>query len=465
MFRAFVNPYSESSHLQISSLSQPSLKPYHSHRFIFEIQSGFDFEAPPPPPSAPSSQHCQPCLRERKPSCDTISEAFLCSSHLSGDKISPKSASPQRRSEASSGNRTPFIVSPKVVYDSQNSQTCLDPDASRVKLIFLQSVLGIILGGGAGTRLYPLTKKRAKLVPLGANYRLIDIPVRNCLNRNISKIYVLTQFNSASLNHHLSWAYTSNMGGYKNEGFVEVLAAQQSPKNPNWFQGTADAVRQYLWLFEEHNVLEFLILTGDQNFGSSIPNLLLDCCQGTYDEFHLQLIDYNPDVLDESVLWTESRDLGDGHRTIRMVNNIRLNVDAFNGDKNHGGVHDGTTIVLWERKKGDNQRWKIVPYLILWSSQWYCKMGGNASGEESDNIDWDTEDELEIQNFPFAVFGATKLWQLQQVLDACKMELNPEIIADIDKHTIVMKLLYYDDVTLSRDDAVKNLVTKLHCKS
>ncbi|XP_028095393.1 glucose-1-phosphate adenylyltransferase small subunit, chloroplastic/amyloplastic-like isoform X2 [Camellia sinensis] len=102
--------------------------------------------------------------------------------------------------------------------------------------IFLQNVLGIILGGGAGTRLYPLTKKRAKLVPLGANYRLIDIPVRNCLNRNISKIYVLTQFNSASLNHHLSWAYTSNMGGYKNEGFVEVLAAQQSPKNPNWFQ-------------------------------------------------------------------------------------------------------------------------------------------------------------------------------------------------------------------------------------
>ncbi|CAL5337465.1 unnamed protein product [Camellia sinensis] len=116
------------------------------------------------------------------------------------------------------------------------------------------SVLGIILGGGAGTRLYPLTKKRAKpAVPLGANYRLIDIPVSNCLNSNISKIYVLTQFNSASLNRHLSRAYANNMDGYKNEGFVEVLAAQQSPENPNWFQGTADAVRQYLWLFEEHN--------------------------------------------------------------------------------------------------------------------------------------------------------------------------------------------------------------------
>ncbi|MBA0844518.1 hypothetical protein Goarm_005808, partial [Gossypium armourianum] len=153
--------------------------------------------------------------------------------------------------------RTPLIVSPKAVSDSKNSQTCLEPDVSR-------SVLGIILGGGAGTRLYPLTKKRAKpAVPLGGNYRLIDIPVSNCLNSNVSKIYVLTQFNSASLNRHISRAYASNMGGYKNEGFVEVLAAQQSPENPNWFQGTADAVRQYLWLFEEHNVLEFLVLAGD----------------------------------------------------------------------------------------------------------------------------------------------------------------------------------------------------------
>lgn len=76
----------------------------------------------------------------------------------------------------------------------------------------------------------------------------------------------------------------------------------------------------------------------------------------------VQLIPYNPDVLDESILWTLSKDLGDGYRTIRMVNNIRLNVDAFHGDKNHGGVHDGTTIVLYEWKKGDNQRWKIMPY-------------------------------------------------------------------------------------------------------
>ncbi|XP_075496511.1 ricin B-like lectin R40G3 [Primulina tabacum] len=78
--------------------------------------------------------------------------------------------------------------------------------------------------------------------------------------------------------------------------------------------------------------------------------------------YPVQLIPYNPDVLDESILWTESKDLGDSYRTIRMVNNIRLNVDAFHGDKNHGGVHDGSTIVLWEWKKGDNQRWKIFPH-------------------------------------------------------------------------------------------------------
>ncbi|KAK9291129.1 hypothetical protein L1049_009316 [Liquidambar formosana] len=76
----------------------------------------------------------------------------------------------------------------------------------------------------------------------------------------------------------------------------------------------------------------------------------------------VELIPYNSDVLDVSILWTLSKDLGDGFRTIRMVNNLRLNVDAFQGDKKHGGVHDGTTIVLWDWNKGDNQRWKMIPY-------------------------------------------------------------------------------------------------------
>ena len=125
----------------------------------------------------------------------------------------------------------------------------------------MKRVLSIILGGGAGTRLYPLTKLRAKpAVPLASKYRLIDIPVSNCINSELFKIYVLTQFNSASLNRHLSRSYS--FSGFS-EGFVEVLAAQQTPENPNWFQGTADAVRQYNWLFSEWDIDEFLILSGD----------------------------------------------------------------------------------------------------------------------------------------------------------------------------------------------------------
>jgi len=125
----------------------------------------------------------------------------------------------------------------------------------------MKKVLGIILGGGAGTRLYPLTKLRAKpAVPLAGKYRLIDIPISNCINSEILKIFVLTQFNSASLNRHVSRAY--NFSGFS-DGFVEVLAAQQTKENPEWFQGTADAVRQYIWLFQEWDIDEYIILSGD----------------------------------------------------------------------------------------------------------------------------------------------------------------------------------------------------------
>ncbi len=125
----------------------------------------------------------------------------------------------------------------------------------------MKRVLSIILGGGAGSRLYPLTKYRAKpAVSLAGMYRLIDIPVSNCLNSDILKIYVLTQFNSASLNRHISKAY--NFSTFS-DGFVEVLAAQQTPDSPSWFEGTADAVRKYMWMFEEADVDEFIILSGD----------------------------------------------------------------------------------------------------------------------------------------------------------------------------------------------------------
>ena len=124
----------------------------------------------------------------------------------------------------------------------------------------MKRVLAIILGGGAGTRLYPLTKMRAKpAVPLAGKYRLIDIPISNCINSNITKMYVLTQFNSASLNRHLSQTYDLSAGF--GQGFVEVLAAQQTPESPSWFEGTADAVRKYQWLFQEWDVDEYLILS------------------------------------------------------------------------------------------------------------------------------------------------------------------------------------------------------------
>ncbi|HEX7232431.1 MAG TPA: glucose-1-phosphate adenylyltransferase [Candidatus Binatia bacterium] len=127
----------------------------------------------------------------------------------------------------------------------------------------MKRVLAIILGGGAGTRLYPLTKLRAKpAVPLGAKYRLIDIPISNCINSEIERIYVLTQFNSASLNRHIARAYHLLGAGFS-QGFVEVLAAQQTPENPSWFEGTADAVRKYLWLFAEWDIYQYLILSGD----------------------------------------------------------------------------------------------------------------------------------------------------------------------------------------------------------
>ncbi len=123
-------------------------------------------------------------------------------------------------------------------------------------------VLSIILAGGAGKRLFPLTKDRSKpAVPLGGKYRLIDVPISNCLNSGLKKIFVLTQFNSASLNHHMANTYRFDPFA---EGFIEVLAAEQTMTNANWFQGTADAVRQHLHRFTARENDYQLILSGDQ---------------------------------------------------------------------------------------------------------------------------------------------------------------------------------------------------------
>ncbi|WP_090121423.1 glucose-1-phosphate adenylyltransferase [Lutibacter oricola] len=123
-------------------------------------------------------------------------------------------------------------------------------------------VLSIILGGGQGSRLYPLTKARSKpAVPIAGKYRLVDIPISNCINSEIKRIFVLTQFNSASLNRHIKNTYHFS---FFSSAFVDVLAAEQTPGNDGWFQGTADAVRQSMHHFLEHDFDYALILSGDQ---------------------------------------------------------------------------------------------------------------------------------------------------------------------------------------------------------
>jgi len=122
-------------------------------------------------------------------------------------------------------------------------------------------VLALILGGGQGTRLFPLTHHRSKpAVPIGGQYRLIDIPISNCLHADIRRIFVLTQFNSASLNRHIAQSYRMDLFS---QGFVEILAAEQTPDNPNWYQGTADAVRQGQRHFARYDADYYLILAGD----------------------------------------------------------------------------------------------------------------------------------------------------------------------------------------------------------
>lgn len=124
------------------------------------------------------------------------------------------------------------------------------------------NVLAVIMGGGAGTRLFPLTKERSKpAVPLAGKYRLVDIPISNCINSNLKRIYVLTQFNSASLHRHISQSYKFD---HFSGGFVEILAAEQTPTSSSWYEGTADAVRKNLTHFLNHDFEYLVILSGDQ---------------------------------------------------------------------------------------------------------------------------------------------------------------------------------------------------------
>lgn len=135
-----------------------------------------------------------------------------------------------------------------------------------------QSVVSVILGGGAGTRLYPLTATRSKpAVPIAGKYRLVDIPISNCINSGINRMFVLTQFNSASLNKHIKNTYQFSAFS---KGFVDILAAEQTPDNPGWFQGTADAVRQSLKHIGNNDFEYVLILSGDQLYQMDFAEMI-----------------------------------------------------------------------------------------------------------------------------------------------------------------------------------------------
>src|SRR5271170_6023819 len=134
--------------------------------------------------------------------------------------------------------------------------------STSTSLVHARDVISVILGGGAGSRLFPLTKDRSKpAVPLAGKYRIVDIPISNCLNSGLKRIFLLTQFNSSSLHRHIQQSY--HFDEFSN-GFVEIMAAQQTPGSDAWYQGTADAVRQNLQHFGNAPHKYVLILSGDQ---------------------------------------------------------------------------------------------------------------------------------------------------------------------------------------------------------
>ncbi len=145
----------------------------------------------------------------------------------------------------------------------------------------MKNILTLVLGGGQGTRLYPLTKYRSKpAVPVAGKYRLIDIPLSNCINSGLNRCYVLTQFNSVSLHRHIRSTYSFDPF---DGGFVEVLAAQQTLDNVGWYQGTADAVRQNLRYIEQPNIEYVLILSGDQLYQMNFQDMILSHLQAAAD--------------------------------------------------------------------------------------------------------------------------------------------------------------------------------------
>lgn len=239
-------------------------------------------------------------------------------------------------------------------------------------------LLAVILGGGAGNRLFPLTQQRSKpAVPLGGKYRLVDIPLSNCINSDILRTFVLTQYNSASLNRHIAQTYRFSQ--FSN-GFVEILAAEQTPENPQWFQGTADAVRQVLPHIRDWGIDTLLILSGDHLYRMDYRDFLerhhqsnadvtvsvIPCEAGSASEFGLLKADQHGRI-------TEFKEKPKGEELLSMqVDTATLGLDANEALRRPYLASMGIYVFKYdqlERLLAEDPRWvdfgkEIIPAAI-----------------------------------------------------------------------------------------------------
>src|SRR5215813_1709748 len=241
-----------------------------------------------------------------------------------------------------------------------------------------RNLLAVILGGGAGTRLFPLTHQRSKpAVPVGGKYRLVDIPISNCINSDVHKIFVLTQYNSASLNRHIAQTYRFSQ--FSN-GFVEILAAEQTPESPQWFQGTADAVRQVLPHIRDWGIDTLLILSGDHLYrmdyrdflnrhyesGADLTVSVIPCEEGPASEFGLLKTDENGRIV-------EFKEKPKGDELLAMrVDTTKLGLDEHESQRRPYLASMGIYVFKYdqlERLLKEDLRWvdfgrEIIPAAI-----------------------------------------------------------------------------------------------------
>src|SRR5258705_613357 len=241
-----------------------------------------------------------------------------------------------------------------------------------------KKLLAVILGGGAGNRLFPLTQQRSKpAVPLGGKYRLVDIALSNCINSDILRTFVLTQYNSASLNRHIAQTYRFSR---LSDGFVEILAAEQTPESPQWFQGTADAVRQVLPHIRDLGVDTLLILSGDHLYrmdyrdfiarhretNADVTVSVIPCEARSASEFGLL-------KTDESGRIVEFKEKPKGDELLSMqVDTTKLGLDAAEASRRPYLASMGIYVFKYDRLESllaEDQKWvdfgrEIIPAAI-----------------------------------------------------------------------------------------------------